>query len=66
MTSEERLRAVRLMGFTERQAAFPGRGSFWLEGMLRAVMEIRGCGPDEARETIEDARLRAQRLAGHD
>ena len=34
------------------------------------VYELRGEGPeaspDEARETIEDARLRAQRLAGHD
>ncbi|HEX3552498.1 MAG TPA: amino acid adenylation domain-containing protein, partial [Thermoanaerobaculia bacterium] len=33
----------------ERKAAFPGRDSFWLEGVLRAIMEIRGCGPDEAR-----------------
>src|SRR5947209_3091499 len=33
----------------ERRAAFPGRDSFWLEGVLRALMEIRGCGPDEVR-----------------
>ena len=28
----------------ERKAAFPGRNGFWLEGLVRAVMEIRGCG----------------------
>ncbi|HEX4959375.1 MAG TPA: non-ribosomal peptide synthase/polyketide synthase, partial [Thermoanaerobaculia bacterium] len=37
----------------ERSAAFSGRDSFWLEGALRAVMEIRGCGPEEAREILE-------------
>ncbi|HYX22971.1 MAG TPA: condensation domain-containing protein, partial [Thermoanaerobaculia bacterium] len=37
----------------ERKAAFPGRDSFWLEGVLRALMEIRGCGPDEARALME-------------
>ncbi|HEX3131437.1 MAG TPA: amino acid adenylation domain-containing protein, partial [Thermoanaerobaculia bacterium] len=31
-----------------RRAAYTGRDSFWLEGLVRAVMEIRGCGPDEA------------------
>ncbi|HEX4961001.1 MAG TPA: amino acid adenylation domain-containing protein, partial [Thermoanaerobaculia bacterium] len=38
----------------ERKAAFPGRDSFWLEGVLRAVMEIRGCGPDEARSLMTE------------
>ena len=28
--------------------AFTGRDSFWLEGLIRAVMEIRGCDADEA------------------
>ncbi|HEV2846615.1 MAG TPA: amino acid adenylation domain-containing protein, partial [Thermoanaerobaculia bacterium] len=37
----------------ERSEAFSGRDSFWLEGAIRAVMEIRGCGPDEARSVIE-------------
>ena len=34
----------------ERRAAFSGRDSFWLEGLIRAVMEVRGCGAEEARE----------------
>ena len=37
----------------ERRQAFQGRDAFMLEGLLRAVMEIRGCGPDEAREVVE-------------
>ncbi|HEX3551675.1 MAG TPA: condensation domain-containing protein, partial [Thermoanaerobaculia bacterium] len=37
----------------ERSAAFSGRDSFWLEGAIRAVMEVRGCGPEEAREMLE-------------
>ncbi|MFL6291180.1 MAG: non-ribosomal peptide synthetase, partial [Thermoanaerobaculia bacterium] len=37
----------------ERRAAFPGRDSFWLEGVLRAVMEACGCTLDEARERVE-------------
>ncbi len=32
----------------ERRAAFSGRDSFWLEGAVRAVMEIRGCTAEEA------------------
>ncbi|MES1241756.1 MAG: amino acid adenylation domain-containing protein [Acidobacteriota bacterium] len=39
----------------ERKAAFPGRDSFWLEGVIRAVMEARGCGPDEAKAAVEVA-----------
>ncbi len=39
----------------ERKAAFPGRDSFWLEGVIRAVMEARGCGPDEAKALVEVA-----------
>ena len=37
----------------ERRDAFAGRDAFRLEGLLRAVMEVRGCGPDEAREIVE-------------
>ncbi|MEA2601550.1 MAG: hypothetical protein QOF89_2542, partial [Acidobacteriota bacterium] len=47
---------LELLGFatlTERRAAFPGRDSFWLEGAIRALMEIRRCGPDEARAQME-------------
>jgi amino acid adenylation domain-containing protein len=36
----------------ERHRAFQGRDSFWLEGLIRAVMEIRGCGAPDAREII--------------
>ena len=36
----------------ERKAAFSGRDSFWLEGLLRAVMEVRRCGPEEATEIL--------------
>ncbi len=36
----------------ERKAAFSGRESFWLEGLLRAVMEVRRCGPEEAAEIL--------------
>ncbi|HYX24954.1 MAG TPA: amino acid adenylation domain-containing protein, partial [Thermoanaerobaculia bacterium] len=41
----------------ERSAAFGGRSgrdSFWLEGAIRAVMEIRGCGADEARAILDE------------
>ncbi len=37
----------------ERRDAFPGRDAFRLEGLLRAVMEIRGQGPDDARALVE-------------
>ncbi len=36
----------------ERRDAFPGRDAFRLEGLLRAVMEARRCGPDAARELV--------------
>ncbi|HEX3131701.1 MAG TPA: amino acid adenylation domain-containing protein, partial [Thermoanaerobaculia bacterium] len=39
----------------ERNAAFPGRDSFWLEGVIRAVMEALGCGPEEAKALVEIA-----------
>ncbi|HKH45903.1 MAG TPA: amino acid adenylation domain-containing protein, partial [Thermoanaerobaculia bacterium] len=32
----------------ERRAAYAGRDSFWLEGLVRAVMEVRGCDAEEA------------------
>src|SRR5215204_983386 len=32
----------------ERKQAFSGAFSFWLEGALRAIMEIKGCGAEEA------------------
>ncbi|MFL6292353.1 MAG: condensation domain-containing protein [Thermoanaerobaculia bacterium] len=36
----------------ERRATYTGRDAFWLEGLVRAVMEIRGCTAEEATETI--------------
>ncbi len=36
----------------DREAAFPGRDSFWLEGLIRAVMEVRQCGVEEARQIV--------------
>ncbi|HYH44517.1 MAG TPA: condensation domain-containing protein, partial [Thermoanaerobaculia bacterium] len=32
----------------ERRAAFPGRNAFWLEGAVRAVMEVRGLSAEDA------------------
>ncbi|HEY4589948.1 MAG TPA: sulfotransferase, partial [Thermoanaerobaculia bacterium] len=32
----------------ERRASYSGRDAFWLEGLVRAVMEIRGCTAEEA------------------
>jgi amino acid adenylation domain-containing protein len=38
----------------ERKDAFIGRNSFWLEGTVRAVMEIKGCDAEQARRIMED------------
>ncbi len=38
----------------ERKAAFTGRDAFWLEGVIRAVMEIRGCDADEAEALVAE------------
>ncbi|HYH46988.1 MAG TPA: amino acid adenylation domain-containing protein, partial [Thermoanaerobaculia bacterium] len=37
----------------EREAAFPARDAFWLEGALRAVMEARGWNVDPARAFLD-------------
>lgn len=37
----------------ERKKALQGRYSFWLEGTIRALMEIKGCTADEARQIME-------------
>ncbi|HUK88751.1 MAG TPA: amino acid adenylation domain-containing protein, partial [Blastocatellia bacterium] len=37
----------------DRKEAFSGRYTFWLEGAIRAVMELRGCDGDEGRAIIE-------------
>jgi phenylpropionate dioxygenase-like ring-hydroxylating dioxygenase large terminal subunit len=32
----------------ERKAAFSGRYSFWMEGTIRTIMQIRDCSPEKA------------------
>jgi amino acid adenylation domain-containing protein len=36
----------------ERKATYTGRDAFWLEGLVRAVMEVRGCTAEEATEIL--------------
>ena len=38
----------------DRKAAFSERNSFWLEGSLRALMQIRGCDAEEARSLMQE------------
>jgi amino acid adenylation domain-containing protein len=45
----------------ERRAAFRGRYSLWLEGTVRALMEIYGCDGDAAKRRMEE--LEAQGLS---
>ena len=47
---------LQLLGFntlTERRAAFSGKYSLWLEGTIRAVMQIQGCDADQAKSILE-------------
>jgi hypothetical protein len=47
---------LELLGFTtlrERRRELTGRYSFWLEGTIRAVMQIKGCDLETARNIIE-------------
>ncbi|MGH7929984.1 MAG: sulfotransferase, partial [Candidatus Binatia bacterium] len=37
----------------DRKATFSGRNSFWLEGTIRALMEIKGCDAEWARRIME-------------
>ncbi len=51
----------------ERRATYSGRDAFWLEGLVRAVMEVRGCTSEEATEIIgrwEDEGWTARRVYG--
>jgi acyl carrier protein len=45
----------------ERKAAFSGRYSFWAEGTIRTIMQIRGCSPEEAIALMEE--LEAKNLS---
>jgi thioesterase domain-containing protein len=42
----------------ERRAALTSKYSFWLEGTIRAVMELKGCGMEEARRLMEEYEAR--------
>ena len=46
---------LQLLGFNrlkERREAFDGRFSAWLEGAIRALMELEGCGANEAKRLM--------------
>jgi amino acid adenylation domain-containing protein/FkbH-like protein/non-ribosomal peptide synthase protein (TIGR01720 family)/FkbM family methyltransferase len=38
----------------ERKAAFSGRYSFWAEGTIRTIMQIRDCSPEDAIALMEE------------
>jgi Sulfotransferase family len=38
----------------DRRATFTGRDSFWLEGTIRAVMEVKGCDAAPARRIMDN------------
>ena len=38
----------------DRSAAFSGRDSFWLEGLVRAVMQIKRCDASQAKRIIDE------------
>ncbi|MEW6732939.1 MAG: amino acid adenylation domain-containing protein, partial [Acidobacteriota bacterium] len=54
---------LELLGFNllaERKAAFAGRHNLWLEGTIRAIMELKSCSLEQAQRLIqsyEDNRL---------
>ncbi len=48
---------LQLLGFNtlkERREAFTGKFSLWLEGSIRAIMEIKNCDADQAKIIMED------------
>lgn len=48
---------LQLLGFNnlhERRNAYCGKFSLWLEGTLRAIMEIKGCSAEEAKQLMSD------------
>jgi amino acid adenylation domain-containing protein len=48
---------LQLLGFhslQERKAAFSGKYSLWLDGTIRALMEVRGCDAATAARLMED------------
>ncbi|HZF07417.1 MAG TPA: amino acid adenylation domain-containing protein, partial [Thermoanaerobaculia bacterium] len=56
---------LELLSFTtlaERREAFAGRDSFWLEGLVRAVMEARGWSAERAEAALAAAEREATTL----
>jgi thioesterase domain-containing protein len=49
------LELLSFRSLAERHAAFPGRDRFWLEGLVRAVMEARQVDAAEAERIVEAA-----------
>jgi amino acid adenylation domain-containing protein len=52
---------LELLGFNtlaDRRDDFAGQYSFWLEGTIRALMEIKGCDADAAKAIMEDCERR--------
>ncbi|HYP28610.1 MAG TPA: amino acid adenylation domain-containing protein, partial [Blastocatellia bacterium] len=48
---------LELLGFktlADRATELTGRYSFWLEGTIRAIMQLRGCGAEEARRVMRE------------
>jgi thioesterase domain-containing protein len=48
---------LELMSFNtlaERRAAFTGKNSFWLEGTIRAIMQVKDCDADRAKAIMEE------------
>ena len=48
---------LELLGFNtlgERKAAFSARYGFWLEGTIRAIMQIKGCDADRANKIMQE------------
>jgi amino acid adenylation domain-containing protein len=46
---------LELLGFRDmgqRRDALSGRDKFWLEGVVRAVMQLRGCSPEQAQSVV--------------
>ena len=48
---------LQLLGFhtlQERKAALSGKFAIWLEGVLRVIVELKGCDPEEAKHIMEE------------
>ena len=55
-TSE--LHLLEFATLAERKAAFAGKYGLWLEGLIRAVMEIKKCKAEEAEQIMEELEVR--------